>query len=136
MTLRSKIRGVIFCYIRKGRLKMAVWLLTWNPEKYHCDNYDEECEEASEDHPIYFAWSCRSKKVQTGDEFYLIKLGKPPRGIIAHGTITDGMFKAEHWDNDKTEKEIDYVEGECGTLLNYKTQNILDVSILDKECSG
>ena len=30
---------------------MAVWLLTWNPDKWNWDNYDEECAGLSEDYP-------------------------------------------------------------------------------------
>ncbi len=112
---------------------MATWLLTWNPDKWKWEDYEEECEEASKECPITFTWSCASKKVMAGDEFYLIKLGTPPRGIIAHGIVTEGMFEAGHWQDDKAEKTINYLEGECDTLLNYKTQEILDVSILDEK---
>ncbi|MBQ7593950.1 MAG: HNH endonuclease [Synergistaceae bacterium] len=115
---------------------MAAWLLSWNPDNWHWDNYDEDCEAASQESPIEFTWSCHSKKPQIGDEFYLIKLGKLPRGIIAHGTITEGMIKGEHWDDAKVGEETDYISGECDTLLNYKTQRILDVSVLDEKCKG
>ena len=113
---------------------MAVWLLTWNPERWEWDDYEEECEEASKENPIYFSWSCHSKKVQIGDEFFLIKLGKPPRGIIAHGTVTEDMVEDEHWDHDRAGHPVNYIVGECDTLLNYKTQDILDVSILKGRC--
>lgn len=98
------------------------------------DNYDEECEEASKAQPLEFTWSCVSKKAQAGDEFYLMKLGKLPRGIIAHGIITEGTFESEHWDDNRAGHNINYVAGECDTLLNYKTQEILDVSVLDEKC--
>ena len=112
---------------------MVSWLLTWNPDKFNWDNYDEECEEASEKSPILDSWSCWSKKTQAGDEFYLIKLGKPPRGIIAHGIIIGDRFEADHWDYDRAEKTTNYVDVECYTILNYKTQAILDVSVLDEK---
>ena len=113
---------------------MATWLLTWNPEKWQWDTYDEECEQASPESPIYFSWSCKSKKVKVGDEFFLMKQGKLPRGIIAHGTITEEMFEEGHWDDKKSWEIIDYVEGECDTLLNYKTEAILDAAVLDEKC--
>lgn len=113
---------------------MAAWLLTWNPDRYEWDNYDEECEEVSKAQPIEFEWSCISKKAQAGDEFYLMKLGKPPRGIIAHGIITKGSFESEHWDDNKADQNTNYVSGECDTLLNYKTQEILNASVLDERC--
>ena len=113
---------------------MAVWLLTWNPDKWHWEDYDEECKGLTKDYPI-MSWSCRSKNVQIGDEFFLIKLGKPPRGIIAHGIITGEMFDAEDWNDDRASKHVSYIAGEWYTLLNYKTQDILDVSVLDEKCS-
>ena len=115
---------------------MAVWLLTWNPDNWYWDNYDEECEATSKENPIEFTWSCHSKQPKIGDEFYLIKLGKLPRGIIAHGIITKGIIKGEHWDYEKAGEKIDYISGEYDTLLNYKTQEILDVSVLDEKCVG
>ena len=113
---------------------MAVWLLTWNPDRWKWGSYEKDCEQASKEHPIPLTWSCHSKKVKAGDEFYLIKLGTPPRGIIAHGKVTEGMFEEEHWHDEKEVKIIDYLAGECDTLLNYKTQEILDISILDERC--
>ncbi len=112
---------------------MAVWLFTWNPDKYEWDNYEEECEGRSEDYPTV-TWSCWSKKTQVGDEFYLIKLGKPPRGIIAHGLITEDRFAGEDWDYDRASNTVNYVKGIWDILLNYKTQEILDVSVLDEMC--
>ena len=64
----------------------------------------------------------------------MLKLGKPPRGIIAHGFVTDDMFEAEDWDDDRASKSINYITGEWDILLNYKTQDILDVSVLDEKC--
>ena len=114
--------------------KMATWLLTWNPANWHWDNYEEECEAASKESPIEFIWSCHSKKPQIGDEFYLMKLGKLPRGIIAHGIVTKGMVPGDRWDGEKS-GEIPHLSGECDTLLNYKSQKILNVDVLEKECS-
>ena len=114
---------------------MAVWLLTWNPEKWDVwDTYDEDCEKASEEHPLIDSWSCRSKQAREGEEFFLMKLGKPPRGIIAHGIIIEANITYRHWDYDKEEESINYVKGKWDTLLNYKTQAILDASVLDEEC--
>lgn len=80
---------------------MTAWLLTWNPDNWHWDNYDEDCKAASKENPIEFVWSCHSKKPQIGDEFYLMKLGKLPRGIIAHGIVTKGMVPGDRWDGEK-----------------------------------
>ncbi len=113
---------------------MAVWLFTWNPDRWKWDDYDEQCKETSNENPMEESWSSHSKKVQIGDEFYLIKLGKPPRGIIAHGVVTNDMFESKHWDDDRGDDSTNYVTGEWDTLLNYKTQDILDLSLLKERC--
>ena len=95
---------------------MAVWLFTWNPAKWNWEDYDKECQESAEGYSILESWSCLSKKVRIGDEFYLMKLGKPPRGIIAHGVVTEDISEGEHWDGKKAERIINYVTGEWDTL--------------------
>ena len=115
---------------------MAAWLLVWNPDNWEWNDYDEECKKASKENPIDLIWSCSSKKVQIGDEFYLIKLGNPPRGIIAHGTVTQSNFDYEDWNKDRARQDLNHIAGKCDTLLNYKTQDILDVSVLDEKCKG
>ncbi|MBQ6111276.1 MAG: hypothetical protein IJL01_02670, partial [Synergistaceae bacterium] len=92
---------------------MAAWLLTWNPEKWNWDTYNEDCEEASKYHNLPFTWSCVNRHTKIGDEFYLMKQGKLPRGIIAHGIITQEKFEDGHWDYDKADKNINYIEGKC-----------------------
>lgn len=117
---------------------MTAWLFTWNPDKTPWEGYDEDCEAASKENPLDFSWSSQSKQTQAGDEFFLLKQGKLPRGIIAHGFLTGGTSDEDHWDEEKAKagKIVHYVEGECDVLLNYNTQDILDASILDEECPG
>lgn len=99
---------------------MAVWLLKWNPSKWEWDNYEEYCERASNEHPLACNWECYSRNARAGDEVYLVRLGKDPRGIIAHGTVT------------KAGETADYVSLEWDTILNYKTQDILDWFVLEE----
>ena len=114
---------------------MATWLLAWNAGKWEWHEYDEFCEKASKENPVGFRWSCNSTKVKIGDEFYLTKVGDLPRGIFAHGTITKGIFEDEQWDKDRAGEMTNYIEVASDRMLNYKTQDILDVSILDERCA-
>ncbi len=117
---------------------MATWLFTWNPDKTPWEGYDKDCEAASKENPLDFNWSSQSKQTQAGDEFFLFKQGKLPRGIIAHGFLTGGTSDEDHWDEEKARagKKAHYVDGECDVLLNYKTQDILNLSVLEEECPG
>jgi len=111
---------------------MASWLLTWNPNTWDWEEYEKTCEET----PALLDWSCNTKKIKIGDEVYLMKQGKAPRGIIAHGIVTEDVYQEEHWDEDKAEqgKEANYVPAVYDVLLNYKEQKILETTVLDEKC--
>ena len=117
---------------------MSSWLLTWNEHKTYWDDYEKDCEKTSKETPLVFTWSCCTPKIQTGDEVYLIRLGKNPRGIIAHGIVTQDVFQDEHWDEEKAAqgKLAYYVEAEYDTFLNYHKEEILDISVLNEKCNG
>lgn len=111
-----------------------MWLFTWNAGRSYWANYDEQCKSTSRESPLIDSWSCQSKKVQIGDEFFLIKLGTLPRGIIGHGIVIGDVFDDKDWDGYRGKKAIHYVPCEWDTLLNYKTREILDVAVLDEKC--
>ena len=113
---------------------MRAWLFAWNPDKWHWEDYERNCEKTSKENPLYYDWSSQSKQTQAGDEFYLMKQGKKPRGIIAHGFLTGGTIDDDHWDEERAEKKAHYVDIKFDTLLNYKEHEMLDVAILDELC--
>ena len=65
----------------------SVWLLSWNPKNWKWDKYSEWCVGTKSGERFIESWTCHSKKPAIGDEFYLIKLGEKPRGLIGHGYI-------------------------------------------------
>ncbi len=102
---------------------MTNWLLSWNENKFDWGyDYEYDCEQATKETPVILTWSCCSPKIQIGDEVFLIRLGKNPRGIIGHGVVTEDVFQEEHWDEEKATqgKKAYYVEAEYGTLVNYR----------------
>jgi len=67
------------------------WLLTWNPKHF------QEGGEAGVEVGVATRWSCHSKQPQTGDIFYLVRLGEDPHGLIARGVVTQASFQDADW---------------------------------------
>ena len=79
---------------------MSSWLLTWNENKFDWrddsnddDDYEQICKKSEKGEVIIIEWSCCSKKIKRGDEVFLIRLGKKPRGIIAHGVVIENVIQ-------------------------------------------
>lgn len=80
--------------------RMASFLYTWNPKNWEWDDIDYaiDCVVQNERYDVY--WSCvSSKKVQIGDRFCLMRLGKTPsKGIVGCGYVSSRAYKMPHWD--------------------------------------
>lgn len=110
---------------------MATYLLTWNAEKWEWTDLAEEAETCAEQGFLPGDWSCgNTKKIKSGDRFFLLKQGKAPRGIMASGTIISSPYPERHWD--KSGRPALYVDIEFDTLLNPENELILDRGKLDK----
>ena len=81
---------------------MAAYLFTWNPKRWDwCDQADAISRTNSgENYGRY--WSCgNTKRIQIGDQFFLMKLGVEPKGIIGCGFISSEPYLLTHWDEEK-----------------------------------
>ena len=66
--------------------RCAAYQLTYNPAKSKWDGKKEDW------------WACHTKKVQPGDEVYLIRVGQIPeaeKGIIGRGIATAATYDSE-----------------------------------------
>jgi hypothetical protein len=73
--------------------RYAAYQLTYNPAK---SNWDGEKEDW---------WACYTKKVQPGDEVYLLRVGQIPKamkGIIGRGIATTATYHRE------SERRVDF----------------------------
>src|SRR5688500_2345715 len=96
---------------------MATYLLTWNPEKWKWENLLDDIAELSRKGSLEFAWSSGvTKKIEPNDRVFLIKLGKPPRGIVASGWATSNVQRDTHF-KDKSKKAL-YVHLNFDTILD------------------
>ena len=109
-----------------------VWLLSWNPDKWNWKEYSAWCTGTKNKEKFTESWTCRIKKPSVGDEFFLIKQGERPRGIIGHGHIVRESYIAPHYDAERAKKGDwpNHVDAEFDWLLNYETEAFLDQDIL------
>ncbi len=112
-----------------------VWLLTWNPENWQWDNYKELCVSTKQGKHAVISWTCLSKEPVVGEEVYLMKIGKQPRGIIAHGIISRESYEAPHYDPAKAAegKTANHVDVEFDWIQDYENEKILLQDELKKQ---
>jgi len=87
-----------------GDKQARVWLLSWNPAKSTWDTSSEDRAATHSGETITRRWACVNRDAGIGDKAYLVKLGTPPRGIVAVGNIVTDSFEALHWDEEKANK--------------------------------
>lgn len=76
---------------------MATFLLAWNHKKWHWNNITEMAQLVQSGKLVTSRWSCgNSKRLQKGDQVFLIKLGQEPKGIFASGSVVQGSYQDLH----------------------------------------
>jgi 5-methylcytosine-specific restriction protein A len=101
--------------------RMRTFLLSWNPNQWRWDYLHDSIRHVtsqgfSDDH-----WSCGNRRdIDMGDRFFLIRLGKNPRGIVASGFVTSPAFDGPHWDEDRA------VDGDTSIYVNVRFDAITE----------
>ncbi|MCQ2578017.1 MAG: AAA family ATPase [Treponema sp.] len=108
------------------------WLLSWNEDKWSWNFPEEDCvylecaARTKKGYAFETTWRCSNTHAKAGDDAYLIKIGKSPKGIIAHGVITKDSFK----DTDGKQR----VGVKWDLIKDYKLEQIIPYDELVKEC--
>lgn len=89
-----------------------MYLLTWNPTRWAWDELSDDLDTLRERGSVAMTWSCgRTRRIQTGERVFLMRLGSEPKGIVGSGTVVVPPFESEHWD------PIRSAEGETGLFV-------------------
>lgn len=103
---------------------MKTWLLTWNPEKFAWDSYQEKRNEFSQVGTTFEKWNCgKNRSIQKGDRLFLMKVNSFPKGIIASGYAASNVFKSD-------DNHMVYICFDC--IYDDKSQEILSIQSLKK----
>ena len=103
------------------------WLLTWNPKSFDWTDYKECCTRTREGKIEPGNWTCSSKQPAVGDDVFLMKTGLKPRGVMAHGIVTEESYEEEHYDPEKAEQGLKsrYIGVDFDRIQDYEKENIL-----------
>ena len=77
---------------------MNTFLLTWNPEKWPWDELANCIARVQAGEEVEDQWTTVRKTAAQGDQFFLLKQGKEPRGIMGSGKVTGSTNVGEHYD--------------------------------------
>lgn len=80
---------------------MSTFVLTWNPNRYAWDEYDEEVLRSAEGESVLGDWSTgnRISGIHRDDRAVLFRQGAE-RGIVATGRFTGETSRDRHWSGD------------------------------------
>ena len=96
--------------------KIEALLLSWNPENLDW-NYKEAYLKVKNGEKYETDWrTSRKNGVEEKTEVFLIKIGEEPKGIIAHGYVTEEPY---------LEDERYYVNIEFDKILDYENEEFL-----------
>lgn len=108
---------------------MSTYLLTWNPTKWHWATLPDDIAAVAQTGICHSRWSASTAKCfRPGDRVFLMKLGKPPRGVMAAGRVMSLAFPDAHWDG--TGKMAWYAEIDFDALLDPAQALIFPVEAL------
>ena len=82
----------------------SAWLFLWTPKNWDWSSLNDDRATTHEGRTVNHRWGCANGKVSKGDKAYLVKVGKPPKGIVAIGEIVSERYEAPHW-NKRKEQE-------------------------------
>lgn len=104
------------------------WLLSWNPNNWTWEDFDEAVDLVTIGEDYEMGWSCSSKKINPGDRVFLTILGSGEQnGIIASGVAISNTYESEHWDDVKREKgqTSNYIDVRFDCIRDYKNEKYL-----------
>jgi 5-methylcytosine-specific restriction protein A len=100
-----------------SELAVRTFLFAWNPKKQGWADFDDDLKKFNRSGRLRTTWSVgNSKQPVAGDRFYMIRLGKEPKGILGSGFIRSRPFEGPDWKDPK--KKARYVDIQFDGLVN------------------
>ncbi len=84
--------------------KSETWLFSWNPNNWKWETLADDRVATHKGETITHRWACSNQNTSTGDKAYLVRVGKPPKGVVAVGNVVSRPYEAPHWDDEKAEQ--------------------------------
>lgn len=88
---------------------MKTWLITWNPQRFDWTDLARYIAMVEDHGSAVIGWSCgRTKAIERGDRFFMLRQGPEPAGLFASGSIQKPPYLEQHWE-DRRKKQL-YVD--------------------------
>ena len=82
---------------------MATYRFTWNPRRFVWNELPSEAQRTRRGERAEDWWSCGiTRRIASGDRFFLVRLGEMPKGIIGSGRVLSDPKARQHWDARKS----------------------------------
>ncbi|PWJ70526.1 dynein-related subfamily AAA family protein [Ruminococcaceae bacterium R-25] len=132
--LRSDLSEMITVYKNYVEVfppKKSSWLLTYNPEEFPYEDYEQHRIETLNGNPPTVQWLCKSKQPLLGDRVYLLRLGNvETNGIIASGYVTRVSYQAPHYNPQAHPGNVSHIEFVYDIMLEQNSDDYLKQSDL------
>ena len=114
---------------------MSTWLLSWNPKNWEWSTFYQDRAATASGQLVKESWRCSNGAATNGDNVYLVRTGEDPRGIMAHGIITEKPHEAPHYDLTRAAKgETNQVIGiDIDEIRDPAQDDFLSITTLEKE---
>ena len=99
---------------------MVSFLLTWNPRRSARSDQAALIDKLRRGEPATSRWGVRTKAIAAGDQLFLVRLGKPPKGIFGRATAMSASYRDLHWDETKR------AEGKTALFVKLQFIELLD----------
>ena len=109
------------------------WLLTWHPNSWKWQDYDQAVTQTHSGHPYNCRWSCTNTHVKPGDRIYLSIVGmKDQNGIVASGVAVSECFTDSHWDPARaaTGNKARFIRVDFDRINDFRQGNVLTQAAL------
>ncbi|MCK6568820.1 MAG: HNH endonuclease [Anaerolineales bacterium] len=110
---------------------MATYLLLWNQDIFQWEDIQESIDEIDRYGFAYFEWRTgNNKRIQPDDRLFLMKVGSPPKGIVASGWAISQVLQTKF---KESKREIaNYIELNFDAILNPDHENIFPIEKLEQ----
>jgi 5-methylcytosine-specific restriction protein B len=116
----------------QGPPQVRTWLLSWNPERWRWQSLAVDRQSTAAGRTVTDRWSCASGQVKEGDTVYLVRVGVPPRGVVARGTVLKAPYEAPHYDpaRAKAGDPASYVDVEFNAIRDAEKDPVVSIEEL------
>ncbi len=108
------------------------YLFCWNPSRWEWDNLAEAIAATTTGKLVRRRWSCKNRQVGVGDKAWLLRVGVPPKGIMAVGNVVEEPYEEPHWDAEKASagKTCWYVDIEFSQIRDPFGDQVISPDVL------